>query len=261
MRIKDLCFVPFFVSLLGISLRAQIVCPLSPAAGNADPAEAATLATYTHAILDVPTCVTSKDAGCSARVLELQKLLAQAKQLQAMELDCSVNGQHPAGTALAIADQNYYASRVTLWGALITDLTQHATDGTHQIPVPVQAGFLGVAVPAAAAATPPPAIAPVIVGPLTNQTKGFRVTGQPVDANYPATNLYVCVWPTQPATGASLDCTGGGSAIKPTTVTKGALDAKGLAYFVADKSGATDLTLTSQFTAGQAISIVQVSGT
>ena len=94
---------------------------------------------------------------------------------------------------------------------------------------------------------------PTILGPVTNQTKHIRVSSQPLS------NVYICVWPTQPTAGASLDCTAAGSAIKPTAVSKGAV-AKGLAYIAADKSGVTDLTLTSQLSAGQAISIVQVSG-
>ena len=263
MRIKGLRFglrfMAFSVFVLAMSLPAQIVCPVHPAAGSPDPGEAATVAIYKQAILDAPTCVTSKDAGCAARVVELQSLLANAKQLQAKQLDCSVNGQQPAGTPLNAENQSYYATRAALWGALAADLTQHATDGTHQIPIAVQDGFLGVVVPALAA-TPIPAVQPIIVGPLTDQTKRFRVSGQPADANYPTSNLYVCVWPTQPATGASLDCTGAGSAVKPTAVAKGAVDAKGLTYVVADQSGTTDLTLNSQLTASQTVSIVQVSG-
>ena len=72
-----------------------------------------------------------------------------------MEFDCSVNGQQPAGTPLNAATQAYYEGRATLWAALIADLVQHAADGTHQIPVSVQAGFLLVAIPAPPAAAVP----------------------------------------------------------------------------------------------------------
>lgn len=249
MRIKGLRLLTFSVFVLAMYLPAQIVCPLPPATGSPDPAEAATVAIYNQTIADARTCVTSLDGGCAARVVELKSLLANAKQLQAKELYCSAYGEQPAGTALNANDKGHYAGRGALWGALVADLTQNATDGTHQIPVDLQDGLLGIAVPAA---TPPPAIPPHLAGPLTDQTKGFRVTGQP------SANLYVCVWPTQPAADASLDCTGTGSAIKPTAVTKGAVDAKGLAYFAGDKSGATDLALSSPLTPGQAVSIVQV---
>ncbi len=155
MRTKYCCLLAFGILLVTTGLEAQVVCPLPPAAGAADLGETAAVTVYNHAVIDGPTCVVAAGAGCAARVAELQSLLAHAKQVQGMELDCSVNGQQPAGTSLNPANQAYYSSRAALWGALVGDLTQHATDGTHQIPLSIQDGFLGIAVPPVAAVSSP----------------------------------------------------------------------------------------------------------
>lgn len=150
----------------------------------------------------------------------------------------------------------------------------------------------------ASAAMPiPPPTSPIISGALDDRTTRFRVNGQPNDLNYTGSTLYVCVWPAPPAkpstsatpstdttpststtdaasanpsTSATpptdaarannaLDCTTVGSKVQPTNVKNSKLDAVRLSSIQAEKSGQTDITLPSPLSAGQSVSIVQVS--
>lgn len=111
--------------------------------------------------------------------------------------------------------------------------------------------------PQAPAAQTPPPIPPTILGGLNDRTIHFRVDGQPVDGNYAGSGLYVCIWKTPPAKGASLDCTQG--SVQPTATKKNVAAAGVMPHVIADGSGQTDITLNDPLTPGEAVSIVQIS--
>lgn len=251
---KGLTYGIAFSFALTISLCAQVVCPAAPVGGAADPSETTVLALYNKVLTDWPLCVSGTEAGCAPRIAELKTLDAAAKQIQATEVDCSLNGLQPAGTPLPGADKAYYAGRATNWLALVGELDPHVKLGSYQIPVSIQIQFLGI--PAAPAPVTDPVPPTIAAKAFPFGTQQFVVKGQPPVGNYSSSTISICVWPAAPALGASLDCTGS----KPGPVVLSKLkDGSQPTHTSLDSGGNATVSLATPLSMGEFVSVVEVS--
>jgi hypothetical protein len=71
--------------------------------------------------------------------------------------------------------------------------------------------------------------------------------------------IYICVWPSQPAPGASLDCRTGSPKPAALVVPANQKDPNGNTYALADDDGKFTAQLSTPLTAGQFVSAVEAS--
>ena len=240
---KAYCLGVYVLVSTALSLATCTPKPTAPTGGKTLQEESGADVAYSRLMVDLPACTSAKMRGCPTTITDLQNLQSAALSAAAITLSCAADPATPS------ADKDWYSQRAAFWITLRADMSAQSAavaDGTYRPTQSWQLQFVG---------SPTPTL-PAISGMPGPGTKKITGSAQAVDEIYSTkSKIYVCVWSTAPAKGASLGCTTG--SVKPADLSDGEAPEK--TDVEAATNGSFTANLTNPLQAGQFVSITEIS--